>query len=181
MSHDNNYYVETAFEYNLSFPERTLFLNGEIEEESTRKFLIGLHLLDRKEGPITVVLNSNGGSVDDGFAIYGAIRQTSNPVTIKVLGQASSMAAIILQAANTRVADRDSFIMLHLPSYDLSDTHSCNLERQADESKKLRDKFYDILEKRTGNTKAEWRRWLTYDKYYTATEAKQFNLVDEVI
>jgi ATP-dependent Clp protease, protease subunit len=181
MSHEYNSYVETAFEWNLSWPERTLFLNGEIEEESTRKFLIGLHLLDRKDGPITIILNSNGGSVDDGFAIYGAIRQSRNHVTIKILGQASSMAAIILQAANWRVADHESFLMLHLPTYDLPDVHSCNLERQADESKKLRDKFYDILEKKTGNTKAEWRRWLTYDKYYTASEAKQFNLVDEVI
>lgn len=173
---------ESVFDTLVSEETRTLFLVGEIDEEATRKFLIGLHLLDESKGDITIILCSEGGLESEGYAIYSAIKACKNRTTIKVLGQCMSVAAIILQAANVRLMDRYAALMLHHGTqYIEKDAHAKNVERLGQETQRMRMQFLDVLAKRTGLKKNEWSRRLEFDYYLSADQARKFNLIDKVI
>lgn len=119
--------VELFHEHGLHVASRTIVLdtsyNGEegvedgVNHYMATKFLKNLHLLEcLGQEPITIVLNTVGGSVCDGMAVYDGIKASSCNITIKVYGQASSMGSIILQAADHRVLSPHALVMYHIGS-----------------------------------------------------------------
>jgi ATP-dependent Clp protease protease subunit len=156
-------------------------VGDEVGPKTASRLIKNLHVLQRLSGdPITIIMNCGGGSVSDGMAIYDAIRQCPCHVTIKVLGQASSMGAIILQAADHRIAYPFSRVMLH-DGNDGYAGHSRDFEKNADEGKILRMVTYKILEERTSKKASYWARKMSRDWYMSASQALEEKLIDEVI
>jgi ATP-dependent Clp protease protease subunit len=170
------------FESSMVEDSRILFLVGEIDAEVARKFLIGLHLLDKGKGDITIVLCSDGGFEAEGYAMFSAIRACKNRTIIKVYGECMSTAAIILQAATVRLMDRYATLMLHHGSIDeVQGDHARNIERLGSELQRMRMQFLDVLAKRSGLKKSYWSRKLEFDCYLSADQAKKVNLIDKII
>jgi ATP-dependent protease ClpP protease subunit len=136
MSDDVTYHkfkkddVDQFMDNDIYLPTRTIYMGSanhyEDGEESGVDYIMaervikGLHILDtydaearRGEKPITIIMNNPGGDVIHGMAIYDAIKNCKNHVTIKVSGHAMSMGSIILQAADERVMTVNSKIMIH--------------------------------------------------------------------
>jgi ATP-dependent Clp protease, protease subunit len=182
--------IELFHDKGIHVPSRTLYLDmddlpeevgDEVGPKTASRLIKNIHVLSRlSQDPIVIIMNCGGGSVLDGLAIYDAIRQCTCHVTIQVLGQASSMGAIILQAADHRVAYPFSRILLH-DGEDGYTGHSRDLEKNADESKVLRFSTYKILEQRTGKKASYWARKMGHDYYLSAQQALAEKLIDEII
>ena len=98
---------------NIYLPTRTIFLTGEINETTYEETIKNLHALDTEPETVTIYLNSEGGEVDSGFALYNAIKAMKSLVRCIVWGQASSIASIILQACDERILLPNTYVMIH--------------------------------------------------------------------
>jgi ATP-dependent Clp protease protease subunit len=186
--------VDKFYDYDIYIPTRTIYIGSVAythdDEETSVDFAMaeraikGLHLLDKKDGNITVLMNNPGGDWYHGMAIYDAIKGCNNHVTIKVSGHAMSMGAVILQAADERVLAPNSSVMIHY-GYDGVYNTAKNFQIWAEQSKKLDKVMEDIFlekikEKHPKFTRAKLRGMLDPDTILTPTEAIELGLACKI-
>jgi ATP-dependent Clp protease, protease subunit len=179
-------------EYGIYVPGRTikLDLDGSDSDDPTSvevgpataskliKNLIALDSINHE--PITIIMNCPGGNVVDGLAIYDAICASKSHVTIQVLGEASSMGAFILQAADHRQMYPFSRLMLHDGSISVAGNH-VDVEKSIEHEKYWRFRMYKMLEHRTGVSSQYWKRKMQTDWFLSAEQALKEKLIDEII
>lgn len=105
--------IEQFHEYGVYYDTKTIEIFGEIDEEMKKRVVRNLHILDQKTGAITILLSSEGGSVDQGLEIVDTIKCMQNYVNIIATGEVSSMASVIFQAGDKRIMRTNSYLMLH--------------------------------------------------------------------
>lgn len=132
---------------------------------------------------LTIVLNSPGGSVIDGLALYDFLRELSSQghhIEVVALGMAASMGGILLQAGDTRVIGQNAFVLIH----EVSSFNVGSLTEMEDEMKflkRLQDKCVKILASRSNLTEAQIRRmWKRKDCWLDSQETKSLELCDEI-
>lgn len=172
----------------IHVPSRTLFLSGEITRETVDSTIRGLVLLNHlsSEDSIRLVLNSDGGEVNQGLALMDCIASIPAVVTIDVVGEACSMAAIILQAGDIRRLSANSRVMIHVGSEGYDENHATIIRRwakyQAKEDKICTDKVLErIRERHPDFTRGRLNRLMDFDTILTANEAIELGLADEII
>ncbi|WKX96658.1 hypothetical protein Q1695_012805 [Nippostrongylus brasiliensis] len=136
---------------------------------------------DSSKRPIHVYINSPGGSVTAGLAIYDTMQMVTPPVATWCVGQASSMGSLLLCAGEKgmRTALPNSRIMVHQPSGGAQGTCSDILIR-AEEIQRLKKRTQEIYVHHTGQTYEVIQETLDRDRFMSALEAKNFGLVDKV-
>lgn len=135
---------------------------------------------------INMVINSGGGSVQDGWAIYDVMRNCSSFITATVVGHAMSMGAAILQGADHRQITPNADIMIH---YGYSGTGSDRINTLSASAaydrvlmRRMEDLFLSRVRKaRPGYPRLQVKKWLTDDKFFTAPQALEYGLVDEIL
>lgn len=165
---------------------RRIFLSEAVDSESAAKIIRELWYLELKEPgkPIYFFINSPGGSVDSGFAIWDQVNMITSPVTTIVTGLAASMGSVLslCAAPNRRFATPNSRIMIHQPMIGgVIQGQATDLEIQATEMLKTRNGLVDLYSKKTGKDFATIDRALDRDSWMSAHEAKEFGLLDKVI
>lgn len=165
---------------------RRLFLGDMIDNESANTLIKKIWYLEliAPGKPILLVINSPGGSVDSGFAIWDQIKMISSPVTTLVTGLAASMASVLslCAAPKRRFATPNSRIMIHQPMIaGVVKGQATDLEIQAKEILKTRKALIDLYVKATGKDAEMIDRAIDRDTWMTAEEAKAFGLLDSVI
>ena len=181
--------LEKFHELDVHVPSRTILLFGEINAESAEKFIKSFHALQSAStAPITVILNSDGGDQDHGMAIHDTLASSSAHVTIKVTGNASSMGAVILQAADHRVVTPYSTVMFHL-----GETSTSSPSREAKNSAEydlrysaaLDDIIYDRVNNsptwKGGLSRAVFNKLNDESTYLRGLEVVEWGLADEVL
>jgi len=164
---------------------RHLNIDGPIGGLSVIAWLDALnHWGSRDPGePITITINSPGGDVMDGFALYDTIlrlRRKGSYVTTHGQGMVASMAAVLMQAGDERILDRNAFFMIHEISA-LTGGRLSDIEEQAAFMKRLQGKALDALAERSTLSKAAIaRRWRKKDDWLAAEEALKLGFVDGV-
>ncbi|KAJ1350158.1 ATP-dependent Clp protease proteolytic subunit 1 [Parelaphostrongylus tenuis] len=136
---------------------------------------------DSSKKPIHMYINSPGGSVTAGLAIYDTMQMISAPVATWCVGQASSMGSLLLCAGEKgmRTALPNSRIMVHQPSGGAQGSCSDILIR-AEEIQRLKKRVQEIYVHHTGQTYEVIQETLDRDRFMSALEAKQFGIVDKV-
>jgi ATP-dependent protease ClpP protease subunit len=129
-------------------------------------------------GPLVVEINSPGGNVWDGLAIYNMLRGRQAPVTTRVVGIAASIASIIALAGDTIEMAEASLFMIHDPSGMVAGT-SDDMRKMANALDQHAEILAGIYTKRTGKTSAQIRAAMTAETWFTAQEAIQFGLADK--
>jgi ATP-dependent Clp protease protease subunit len=163
--------------------ERIVFLNGEVNDDSASLICAQMLFLEsenpRKE--IHFYINSPGGVVTSGFAIYDTMQFIAPPVATLCLGTARSMGSFLLMAGapGMRVALPNSSIVLHQPLGGFQGQAS-DVERHAEEIVKIKRRMTAYYAKHCGRTMEEVERTLDRDFFMTAEEAKDWGIVDEV-
>lgn len=182
MTKARNYqeHIDCLFSNGLWIPGRFIAMLEDVDGQAAKKVISGLRILEQSPEPIHIALNSPGGSTIDGMAMYDAISMCSNHVTITVYGEAASMGAVILQAADHRVMAPHAMLMLHDGTDGATDIHCRDFERRAEESKRSREEMYQIFADRSGKSKSHFRRRLGRDCYYTAEQALKEGLIDGI-
>jgi ATP-dependent Clp protease protease subunit len=163
---------------------RTVALFEPITPRSARRVVTSLLVLEAENGsaPVTLLVNSPGGSVDDGFAIYDAMRFVRCPVRVVCVGLAASAANIVLLGApkGSRFALPNTRILLHQPSTGASGQAS-DIAITAREILKTRARLNELLALETGQKLDRLEEDTNRDFWLSAEEARKYGLVDRVI
>jgi len=175
---------ERAFDiYSRLLKERIVFLNGGFEDGVSGLVVAQLLYLEA-ENPkkdISFYINSPGGYITSGLAIYDTMQYIRPPVQTICIGQAISMASLLLSAGEKgmRFALPNSRIMLHLPPAGARGQAS-DIERHAEDILKMKKRLVDIYIRHTGQDVETIERQLQRDFFMSPTDAKEFGVVDEV-
>ena len=164
---------------------RTVVISQQVDAKLTAKVLSQLILLEQEgpEEPITVFINSPGGEIFSGFAIFDMLNFIACPVTTIVTGFAASMGSILSLAADKgrRFSMPKAKIMIHQPLLMGYQGRASECEIQAKEILKTRDHLVDLYAQQTGKNKEEIKKALDRDNWFTAEEALKYGLIDKVI
>ena len=153
-----------------------------ISSRSTEKLFKHLQILQSiSKDPITIILNTSGGDTHQGMAMYDLIKNSPCFITIKVIGSAHSMGAVILQAADERVMTKNSTLMVH-SGQTVIDAESDNFKRWQKEYERLDKAIEDVFSKRLRGkvTKKELREMLRFDTILDANKALKLGFVDKI-
>lgn len=167
-----------------AYEARTIYVQGTINEESATEFIREIIELNRQDDtePIKVLISSGGGSVVHGLAEYDAIVSSKAPVWTYCIGTAYSMAAILFAAGKKRMILRNSKVMLHQPLIgENPGGNASSVKSMSDSLMQTKNQLVEILAKHTGMTKKQIDKHISYDHYYTAKEAIEAHLADEIV
>ena len=175
---------ERAFDiFSRLLKERVIFLNGPVEDGMSALICAQLLYLEA-ENPkkeIQMYINSPGGVVTSGLAIYDTMQYIKSPVVTLCMGMAASMGSFLLMAgeAGQRISLPNARIMVHQPSGGYSGKAS-DIERHAEDIIKTKRRLNEIYAKHTGRSYEEVEEKLDRDTFMTPEEAKEWGLIDLV-
>ena len=176
---------ERAFDiYSRLLKERIVFVTGPIEDFMASVITAQLLYLEA-ENPkkeISMYINSPGGTVSSGLAVYDTMQYIKPEISTLCIGQAASMGSLLLAAGtkNKRLSLPNSRIMVHQPSGGFQGQAS-DIERHAQEILSLRGRLNEIYATHTGKDLSFIEKSLDRDTFMTAIEAKDFGLIDKVV
>lgn len=166
--------------------ERKVFLSAAVDMNSANEMIRRLWYLEIKDPgkPILFIINSPGGSVDAGFAIWDQIKMITSPVTTLVTGLAASMGSLLslVSGKGKRLATPNARIMIHQPAiHGVIKGQATDLEIQAKEILKTRAQIVNVYCEATGKPKEVIEKALDRDTWMSAQEAKDYGLLDQIV
>jgi len=175
---------ERAFDiFSRLLRERVIFLNGPVEDGMAALICAQLLYLE-SENPkkqIDMYVNSPGGVVTSGLAIYDTMQYIKSPVSTVCMGMAASMGSFLLMAGEPglRITLPNARIMVHQPSGGFQGKAS-DIERHAEDIIKTKRRLNELYAKHCGRTYEEVERTLDRDSFMSAEEAKEWGIVDHI-
>jgi ATP-dependent Clp protease, protease subunit len=164
--------------------DRIVFIGTEIDDFVANAVIAQFLFLESEdpEKEIQVYINSPGGVVTSGLAMYDTMQYVRCPVSTMCIGQAASMGAVLLSAGHRgrRFALPHARMMIHQPLGGARG-QATDIEIQAREIKKIKETLIDILVEATGKNRDELAKDIERDFYLSATQAKEYGLIDEVL
>jgi ATP-dependent Clp protease protease subunit len=182
---DNNGRGERAFDiYSLLLKERIVFLGSKIDDQVANVIvaqLLYLNSIDPKL-PINLYINSPGGSVYAGLAIYDAMQMIQAPVSTVAVGVTASMGTALLTSGQKgkRYALPHATIHMH-PTGGGAQGYTEDVRIATREQERLQTQLFHLMGKHSGHSWQEIEEYFIRDRYLNAVEAKDFGLVDEVL
>lgn len=194
-------HLELFHDYGIYIPTRTIYLDTSYDNEGApngvnhymaTKFIKNFrHLLHIGKDQINIILNTSGGSVEQGMAIYDEIISAKTcHVVIKVIGEAQSMGCLILQAGDERILSPNSIIMFHAGTGGVGTYNPHEVFHSAEFDKKYMDRMYKIwlnkINKQREKKGLAHMSWGAFEKmnlkgkYLTAEEAVDLGLADRI-
>ena len=195
MSAHNSYLVPMVVEqtsrgersydiYSRLMQDRIVLLGGEVNDDSANLIVAQLLFLQAQDAkkPVSMYINSPGGSVTAGLAIYDTMQFISCPVHTYCIGQAASMGAVLLTAGEKghRFALPNARIMIHQPRGGAEGTAS-DIEITCQEILRLKQKLNEILAAHSGQPMEQVVRDTDRDHFMGAEEARAWGLIDQVL
>lgn len=170
--------------YSRLLKDRIVFLGGQVTDDLANLVTAQLLFLESEdpEREINMYINSPGGSVTAGLAIYDTMQFVKPPVSTLCVGQAASMGSLLLTAGakGKRYALPHSRILIHQPHGGF-EGQAADIEIQARETLRIRELLNEILSKHTGQAVKKIEKDTDRDNFMSAAEAVEYGLIDEVI
>lgn len=193
MAKLNKDYLDHFFSNDIWLEGRTLYIGAnpthnfsedtgpdEISAFTAAQVIKGLVILNLKpEEPIKIILNSPGGDIYQGLAIFDAIKRSPCHIEILATGRCMSAASIILQAADKRIMSQNCRLMMH-DGEDSIAGHPGDVLAWAKEGQSINEIMYNIYAHRTDKSKAYWAKKCQRDYILTAEQALAEGLIDEI-
>ena len=195
LEREQNYIIPTVTEvthrgerewnmFSRLLKDRIVFLGTEIDDFVANAVIAQFLFLESEdpEKDIQVYINSPGGVVTSGLAIYDTMQYVRCPVSTMCIGQAASMGAVLLGAGQKgrRFALPHARMMIHQPLGGARG-QATDIEIQAREIKKMKETLIDILVDSTGKNRDDLAKDVERDFYLSAGQAKEYGLIDEVL
>ena len=180
-----SYGIKESNPYNKMFEERIIFLGVQIDDASANDVMAQLLTLESADPDrdIMMYINSPGGLFTAMTAIYDTMQFVRPDIQTCCLGQAASAAAVLLAAgtAGKRMALPNSRIIIHQPATEGGYAQGSDIEIQAKEILRMRSQLEEMLARHSTQPVEKVRKDIDRDKFLTATEAKDYGLVDRVL
>ncbi len=170
--------------YSRLLKDRIIFLGQQVDDQIANSLVAQMLFLqsDNPKEDIHLYINSPGGSISAGLAIYDTMQFVSCDVATYCIGQAASMGAVLLTAGATgkRFSLPNARIMIHQPLAGMQGTaHEIDIHVQ--ELRRVKRKMNDIMIKHTGHSLEKIEEDTDRDRFMSATEARDYNLIDKVV
>ncbi|WP_067170445.1 ClpP family protease [Microtetraspora niveoalba] len=166
------------------FQQRTLLLTGEVDDDMAERVCAEMVLLASADAERDIVLyiNSPGGSVLAGLAIYDTMKLVPNDVVTVALGFAASMGQVLLASGThgKRISLAHSRIMMHQPSAGIGGT-AIDIAIQSDNLKYMKQQSEEILAAETGRTVEEIATDSDRDRWFTPEQARDYGIIDKIV
>lgn len=170
--------------YSRLLKDRIVFLGTPIDDDVANLVIAQMLFLESEDPDkeIMLYINSPGGAVTSGLAVYDTMQYVKSPISTICIGQAASMGAVLLSAGSRkrRFALPNSRILIHQPMGGYQG-QATDIEIHAKEILSLRERLNDILCDHTGQDIEKIRKDTERDYYMTSSQAKEYGIVDEVI
>lgn len=170
--------------YSRLLKDRIIFLGTPVDDNVANVIIAQMLFLEAEdpERDIALYINSPGGVISAGLGIYDTMNYISAPVATICMGQASSMAAVLLAAGadGKRSILPHARVMIHQPLGG-AEGQAADIEIRAKEITLLRDRLYEILAKHTGQTPKKIAKDSDRDFFMSAAEAKEYGIVDQIL
>ncbi|WP_286175727.1 ATP-dependent Clp protease proteolytic subunit [Arthrobacter sp. NEB 688] len=170
--------------YNRLLKERIIFLGSDVRDDNANAICAQMLLLaaEDPEKDIWLYINSPGGSVTAGMAIFDTMQWVSNDVATVAMGMAASMGQFLLSAGTPgkRYATPHARVMMHQPSGGIGGTAS-DIKIQAEQLLHIKKQMAELIAEHTGQTVDQIETDSDRDRWFTAAEAKEYGFVDHVI
>ena len=192
---NRNYYIEPSFiektpygersydVYSRLLKDRVVFLRGEVNQEMANSIVAQLLFLEMEdpEAEISMYINSPGGSVTDGMAIFDTMRYIKPKVRTVCLGMAASMGAFLLMAGEPgmRYALPNSEVMIHQPSGGASG-QATDVQLHAQWLLRTKTKMNTLMSEMTGQELSKIQQDVERDYFMTAQEALEYGIIDQI-
>lgn len=166
---------------------RQIFLDDQVDGTSCGSLIKQLMVLENDDSSkeITLYINSPGGSVQDGLALYDALMLMKSPIRTVCTGTCASMGAIIFLAGKKREMMRHGRIMIHDPAFggrhDMGGMKPHEIQAELDDLNRCRESLASIIAERTGKDIKEIYEVTANDTYYSPEEAVKFGLATGII
>ena len=170
-------------QYDRLLKTRSLLLSGEIDKDSADRLIKDLLVLEGEgNDPVTIFINSPGGDVDAGFAIYDMVRFVSCPVTMVGMGLVASAASLVLLAvpAERRVGLPNSSYLIHQPLSQMKG-NATEIEIHAMQLEKMKEKLNRIISEATGMPLETVTSDTDRDYWLDADEALKYGLISRIV
>ena len=171
--------------YQRLLKERIIWLGGEVRDENANAICAQLLLLaaEDPDRDIYLYINSPGGSVTAGMAIYDTMQYIKPQIQTVCLGQAASAAAVLLAAGSPgkRLALPNARVLIHQPAMEGMQGQASDIQIVADEIDRMRAWLEDTISKHSGKPVEQVRRDIERDKILTAPQAAEYGLIDQVL
>ena len=165
--------------------QRKVFIEGEISSESACEFIKKILILNEEDTdkPIDVLINSPGGEINSGMAIYDVIQASKAPIRMFCIGRAYSMGAVLFSSGNHgRYMLPHSELMLHEPLLgNRVSGNSSSIQSISESLLETKRRMNQILARHTGKSEEEVEKATSYDHYYRPEESREFGLCDEIV
>lgn len=165
--------------------QRKVFIEGEISSESACEFIKKILILNEEntDKPIDVLINSPGGEINSGMAIYDVIQASKAPIRMFCIGRAYSMGAVLFSSGNHgRYMLPHSELMLHEPLLgNRVSGNSSSIQSISESLLETKRRMNQILARHTGKSEEEVEKATSYDHYYSPEESREFGLCDEIV
>lgn len=175
---------EVAYDlYSRLLEDRIIFLTGEIDDNTANLIISELLYLDSKsQEDIYMYINSPGGSVTSGMAIYDTMNYVKSDIKTIVVGMAASMAAFLLSSGTKgkRCALKNADVMIHQPLGGMQGQAS-DMKIACERILKMKEKLNTILAKNTNQSIKKIMKDTDRDHYLNSEEAKKYGLIDQII
>jgi len=170
--------------YNRLLKERIIFLGSDVRDDNANAICAQMLLLaaEDPEKDIWLYINSPGGSVTAGMAIFDTMQWVPNDVATVAMGMAASMGQFLLSAGTPgkRYATPHARVMMHQPSGGIGGTAS-DIKIQAEQLIHIKKQMAGLIAEHTGQTEEQIEKDSDRDRWFTASEAKEYGFVDHVI
>jgi ATP-dependent Clp protease protease subunit len=177
---------ERAFDiYSRLLKEHIIFIGTPVDDTIANLVVAQLLFLESEDPDrdISLYINSPGGSITAGLAIYDTMQFVRSPITTICVGQCASMAAVLLAAGTKgkRFALPNSRILIHQPSAGGISGQATDIKIAAEEIIRMRENLNEILASHTGQSVDQVERDVERDRIMTAAQAKEYGIIDLVI
>jgi ATP-dependent Clp protease protease subunit len=170
--------------FNRLLKERIIFLGSDVRDDNANAICAQMLLLaaEDPEKDIWLYINSPGGSVTAGMAIFDTMQWVPNDVATVAMGMAASMGQFLLSAGTPgkRYATPHARVMMHQPSGGIGGTAS-DIKIQAEQMLHIKRQMAELIAQHTGQSLEQIERDSDRDRWFTAAEAKEYGFVDHVI
>lgn len=181
--HSNGY--DRLAPSDILITDRKVFFTSDVNNHSVDELIEALMALDSEsDKEITLYINSLGGEVSSGLAVYDYITTMRSPVRTVVIGTAASMGAILFLAGKERAVMEHSLIMLHDPSYgtgDIGGKKPHEIQKQVDKLMETREELATIIASVSGQPIEKIYEICKEDTYFNARESIEFGLATKMI
>jgi len=177
---------ERAFDiYSRLLKDNIIFIGTPIDDTIANLVVAQLLFLESEDPDrdISLYINSPGGSITAGMAIYDTMQFVKAPLTTICVGQCASMAAVLLAAGTKgkRFALPNSRILIHQPSAGGISGQATDIKIAAEEILRMRERINEILAQHTGQSLDQVEKDVERDRIMSATQAKEYGIIDQVI